>query len=63
LLAAAPDAVVENAVAQWGSSANAFPDAVRRAYVDALRDESHIHAICEEYRAAATIDREHDAPI
>ena len=29
-------------------------------YVDALRDPAHIHAMCEEYRAAATIDREHD---
>jgi pimeloyl-ACP methyl ester carboxylesterase len=29
-------------------------------YVQALRDPSHVHAICEEYRAAATIDREHD---
>jgi haloacetate dehalogenase len=26
----------------------------------ALRDPSHAHAICEEYRAAATIDRTHD---
>ena len=26
----------------------------------ALRDPRHAHAICEEYRAAATIDREHD---
>src|SRR5262249_38585147 len=30
------------------------------AYVQALRDLAHIHAICEEYRAAATLDREHD---
>jgi haloacetate dehalogenase len=28
--------------------------------VQALRDPGHAHAICEEYRAAATIDREHD---
>src|SRR5205814_5846642 len=25
-----------------------------------LRDPAHAQAICEEYRAAATIDREHD---
>jgi len=25
-----------------------------------LRDPDHAHAICEEYRAAATIDRDHD---
>ena len=37
-----------------------FSTDVRAAYVEALRDPSHAHAICEEYRAAATIDREHD---
>src|SRR5690554_1658606 len=25
-----------------------------------LKDPAHVHAICEEYRAAATIDRAHD---
>ncbi len=33
---------------------------MRAAYVEALGDAAHAHAICEEYRAAATIDREHD---
>ena len=28
---------------------------------DALRDAARAHAICEEYRAAASLDREHDA--
>jgi haloacetate dehalogenase len=37
-----------------------FPPEVRAAYVEALRDPGHAHAICEEYRAATTIDREHD---
>ena len=31
-----------------------------KAYIDALRDPAHAHGICEEYRAAATVDREHD---
>jgi haloacetate dehalogenase len=60
MLAAAPDAVVDDALDGWGSPSTAFPPAVRSAYVEALRDEAHAHAICEEYRAAATIDREHD---
>ncbi len=34
---------------------------MRAAYVRALADASHAHAICEEYRAGATIDREHDS--
>lgn len=60
LLAAAPDAVVDSALGGWGSPAGVFGEDVRAAYVDALRDPVHVHAICEEYRAAATIDREHD---
>ncbi|TIS54207.1 alpha/beta hydrolase [Mesorhizobium sp.] len=61
LIGVAPDAVVDDAIAQWGSSAGIFSEAVRAAYIDALRDPAHVHAICEEYRAAATIDREHNA--
>lgn len=60
LLSAAPDAVVDNAIGGWGSAAAAFAPQVRAAYVDALRDPEHVHAICEEYRAAATLDYEHD---
>jgi haloacetate dehalogenase len=60
LLAAAPEAVVDDALSGWGSSAGAFGSEVRTAYVDALRDPARVHAICEEYRAAATLDREHD---
>ncbi|CAH2403844.1 putative Haloacetate dehalogenase [Mesorhizobium ventifaucium] len=61
LIGAAPDAIVDNAIVQWGSPAEMFSAEVREAYVKALRDPVHIHAICEDYRAAATIDREHDA--
>jgi haloacetate dehalogenase len=60
ILAAAAEAVVDNALGAWGSPATVFPSEVRAAYVQALRDPGHAHAICEEYRAAATIDREHD---
>jgi haloacetate dehalogenase len=60
LLLGAPDAVVDDALGGWGSPAHAFSPAVRAAYVEALRDPRHVHAICEEYRAAATIDRADD---
>src|SRR5215208_6082651 len=60
ILAAVPDAVVDDALGGWDSSPSAFPPEVRAAYVEALQDPGHAHAICEEYRAAATIDREHD---
>jgi len=60
LLSAAPEAVIDNALSGWGSPSTVFPREVKEVYVDALRDPAHIHAICEEYRAAATLDREHD---
>jgi haloacetate dehalogenase len=60
LLSAAPDAIVDNALVEWGSPPDSFPLAIRRAYVSALADPAHVHAICEEYRAAASIDRDHD---
>ena len=60
ILAASPEAIVDAALGGWGSPPNAFPADVRAAYINALRDPAHVHAICEEYRAAATIDREHD---
>jgi haloacetate dehalogenase len=60
LVSAAPDAVVDSALGGWGSPANAFSAEVRAAYIDALRDPAHVHAICEEYRAAATVDHAHD---
>jgi haloacetate dehalogenase len=60
ILTAAADAIVDNALGGWGSPASVFPPDVRSAYVNALRDPDHAHAISEEYRAGATIDREHD---
>lgn len=46
---------------RWGTSPAVFPAEVRAEYVQALRDPQHVHAICEEYRAAAALDRQHDA--
>lgn len=60
LLLAAPDVIVDNALAQWGTPPNAFRPEIRQAYVDALHDPRQVHAICEEYRAAAAIDRVND---
>jgi haloacetate dehalogenase len=61
LIGAAPHAVIENAVAHWGTAPGAFPGEIMTAYISMLHDPAHLHAICEEYRAAASIDRDHDA--
>ena len=60
LLTSAAAAIVDHALDQWGSRADVFPPDVRAAYVDAFRHPDHAHSVCEEYRAAATLDREHD---
>jgi haloacetate dehalogenase len=60
LIEGAAEAVVEDALAGWGTPSNVFGPEVRAAYVEALREPAHVHAICEEYRAAATLDRVHD---
>ena len=60
LICADPAAVVENALDHWGSDPSSFPGAVRTAYIEALRVPETVHAICEEYRAAATIDVAND---
>jgi haloacetate dehalogenase len=56
LISADPEIVVDDALGGWGSDRVNFPPQVRVAYIEALRDPDAVHAICEEYRAAATID-------
>lgn len=60
LLMHAADEVVGAAIRGWGTPEDVFPADLVRAYSDALRAADHAHAICEEYRAAATLDRDHD---
>jgi haloacetate dehalogenase len=52
---------VNHALDSWPASTDAFPEKARAAYVRALSDPATVHANCEEYRAAAPIDGEHDA--
>jgi len=60
LIGACPEAVIDDAVSQWGTAAGYFSAEIREAYARQLRDPRRAHAICEEFRSAATIDREHD---
>jgi haloacetate dehalogenase len=61
LVGAAPEAVIDHALSQeWGTPADAFDPEARAQYLAQLQDPDHLHAICEEYRAAAGLDREHD---
>jgi haloacetate dehalogenase len=54
-LLGAPSAVFENSFGHVSSDSDALD-----AYVSTFRDPARVHGICEEYRAAATIDVDHD---
>ncbi|NJP93391.1 alpha/beta hydrolase [Nonomuraea sp. FMUSA5-5] len=56
MIAAAPEVLVDHMLDAWSQVPGAFPEPVRAAYVAAFRDPGTVHAICEEYRAAATLD-------
>jgi haloacetate dehalogenase len=54
-LLGAPEAVFDNPF-----GAGSFSPEIREQYIEMYRDPARVHAVCEEYRAAATIDVEHD---
>jgi haloacetate dehalogenase len=54
-LLGAPEAVFHNPFGQGSFGADILAE-----YVSTYRDPARVHGICEEYRAAATIDVEHD---
>jgi pimeloyl-ACP methyl ester carboxylesterase len=55
-LLGAPSAVFDNSFGH-----GSFGPEILEEYVSTYRDASRVHGICEEYRAAATIDVEHDS--
>ncbi|WP_156215870.1 alpha/beta fold hydrolase [Actinomadura litoris] len=60
LIAGAPETFVDHMLDSWSDAPHAFPAAVRAEYAARFRDPATVHAICEEYRAAATLDHRHD---
>jgi haloacetate dehalogenase len=61
LIGADPLFYLRSKVAGWGSGGGAFFDARAMAeYERCFENPDAIHAMCEDYRAAATIDLEHD---
>jgi haloacetate dehalogenase len=60
LIAGAPAVLVNHMLDSWADSPDAIPAGVRADYVAKFSAPDTVHAICEEYRAAATLDYEHD---
>jgi haloacetate dehalogenase len=60
LIGADPDYFLGSKLAHWSAAEAVFaPDALTE-YLRCFRDPATIHASCEDYRAAAGIDLEHD---
>ncbi|MGW3784392.1 alpha/beta fold hydrolase [Micromonospora chokoriensis] len=57
---AAPAVLVDFMLDTWPEVTDAFPPEVRAAYVEQFSDPATAHAICEEFRAAATVDYQQD---
>jgi haloacetate dehalogenase len=60
LVSRAPETFVDHMLDTWAQRPDVFPPAVRGAYHDQFRDPARVHAICEQYRAAPTLDAAHD---
>jgi haloacetate dehalogenase len=59
-IGAAPATMVNFMLDSWPVVKDAFPDEVRAEYIKKFGDPDTAHAICEEYRASATLDYEYD---
>ncbi|WP_439684121.1 2-succinyl-6-hydroxy-2,4-cyclohexadiene-1-carboxylate synthase MenH [Cupriavidus oxalaticus] len=60
LINAEPEFYLQKLVGLRQAGPSPFAPDAMAAYVAAMRDPARVHAMCEDYRAAATIDLEHD---
>jgi haloacetate dehalogenase len=60
LIGGDPEYFLRFALRAWSGNPDCFDPAVVDEYVAAFRDPATVHATCEDYRAAASIDLEHD---
>lgn len=61
LIGNSAEAYLRTMLGRWGIGPSAIEDTAFAEYLRCFRDPATIHASCEDYRAAATIDLEHDA--
>ena len=59
LIGADPQFYLESKIKAWGRIKNSFSDTIMAHYIAAFSKAEAIHASCEDYRAAASIDLEH----
>ena len=56
-----PEFYLRSKLGRWSAGTDGFTEAAMAEYIRCFSDPAVIHASCEDYRAAATIDLEHDA--
>ena len=61
MIGADPEFYLRSKCGQWGRTKGAITDNAFADYLRCFRRPETIHAMCEDYRAAATIDLVHDA--
>jgi len=55
-----PDYYFTRTLSGWGTKRDIYAPEAKAEYLRCFRDAATIHAACEDYRAAASIDLEHD---
>ena len=60
LIGADPDYYITRTLQGWGSRHDVYAPEAMAEYLRCFRDPATIHAACEDYRAAASIDLAHD---
>lgn len=60
LIGSDPEYYLNRKIGQWSADKSGFAKEALAEYVRCFSDPATIHASCEDYRAAATIDLEHD---
>lgn len=61
MIGADPGEWIRGRLRRWSAEPDAFDEAAVAEYVRCGSDPASVHAQCEDYRAAASIDLEHDA--
>jgi haloacetate dehalogenase len=60
MIGADPDYYLDKKIGKWSKTGGCFDPAALAEYKRCFSDPATIHATCEDYRAAAGIDLEHD---
>ncbi len=55
-----PEFFLRSLMSKWSRDVSAFPEEILSEYIRCFNQPEAIHATCEDYRAGATIDLEHD---